>query len=178
MRDSDFRFLSDTRVNLLSVEVLRLRDTVFANPCQIVQKTIFAVECDPKEWTTETPMPCLSGPEARLAVLLGVHRDAGNPRKLAAWTHAVTSAPLEFRRVASQDVVAEYVVAQEALNAHNTATHLTVPRRVLLVAAVLREHQESDAGRAAVEGLYASRRLQPLLPREVAASDFQPRAQL
>lgn len=158
--------------------MLQLRDTVFAQPCRIVQKTIFAVTCCPKEWTAETTMFCLSGPEARLAVLLSVHRDASNPSKLAAWMSAVTSAPVEFRRVASKEVVAEYVIAQEALNAHNRATLLTVPRRVLLVAAVLREHGESAAGRAAVEKLYSSKRLQAIVPRAVASSDFQPRPQL
>ena len=160
------------------VEVLQLRDTVFAKPCRILQKTVFAVTCCPKEWGPETPMYCLSGPEARLAVLLSVHRDAGNPSKLAAWTEAVTSAAVEFRRVADKDVVAEYLVTQEALNSHNLATLLTVPRRVLLVGAVLREHEEFVAGSNAVAKLYSSRHLQAVVPKAVASSDFQPHAQL
>ena len=173
---SDFNCVS---LAVLPAEVLQLRDGVFAHPRQIVQKTIFAVACHPNDWTAETHMFCLSGPEARLAVLLSVHRDATDPVKLEAWKLAVTSASLEFRWVAQQDdVVAEYVIAQEALNAHNVATLLTVPRRVLLVTAILRQHKESEDGLAAVEKLYTSKRLKPLLwPKEVAASDFQPRAQ-
>ena len=158
---SDFNCVS---LAVLPAEVLQLRDGVFAHPRQIVQKTIFAVACHPNEWTAETHMFCLSGPEARLAVLLSVHRDATDPVKLEAWKLAVTSASLEFRWVAQQDdVVAEYVIAQEALNAHNVATLLTVPRRVLLVTAILRQHKESEDGLAAVEKLYTSKRLKPPL---------------
>ena len=120
-------------------EVHELRDTVYAFPRSIVQKTVFAVTARPEEWSANTLMTCLSGPEARAAVLLSVHRDSCQPARLSAWAEAVTSAAVEFRRVPDSDLVTEYVVLQEIIEAFRRATSLTVPHQALLVSAALRQ---------------------------------------
>lgn len=116
-----------------------MRDTVYTSPCSIVQKTVFAVTVRPEEWNTSTQMTCLSGVEARTAVLLSVYRDSCQPARLQAWVKSVTSAAVEFRRVPEDDLVSEYVLLQETLDAFQRAVTLTVPRQALLVSATLRQ---------------------------------------
>lgn len=126
-------------------EVYELRDTVYASPCSVVHKTVFAVTVHPGEWNISTPMTCLSGVEARLAVLLSVHRDSANSTRLHAWVKAVTSAAVEFRRVPEDSLVSEYVLLQETLDAFQKAASLTVPRQALLVFAALRQGHPAPA---------------------------------
>ena len=159
----------------LTAEVLELQNTVYARPRRIAQRTTFAFSGNPKEWTPGTPMHCLSGPEARLAVVMAVHWDVGKPNALAAWMDAVTSAPVEIRMIPEGNLVAEHIVAQEIIDSCAQAVSLTVPRRALLVSAAL---QSADSDVAAVEKLYGllPSKLQPLAQPLLLSLAFWPQS--